>query len=642
MKKITLIFTLLLAIAGFTRAQVIENFESIKMNMMAGGADDLSSFTIVANPDTAGPANINKSTMVCKFMRDKDGVPWGGFWSPQTTPVDLTTNKYIHCKVWKPRISPVKVKIQYQTNTGTALETASMNPQTVINGWEELVFDMSSVPEVFDQFNFMPDFADPVGLTDDITIYFDDFYVNNDPTVGSAPVQVIEDFEHIPLNLMLGGAEDQSALTQIPNPYPTGINVTTNVMQLLRDKDGVAWCGFWSPLPTPVDVTTNKYVHVKVWKPRISPVKFKLEGGAAGTLEIASMNTQTLTNAWEDFVFDFSGKTGTYPIIAFMPDFIDPVGLTDDITIYFDDILVNNDPTPIAPTVKTINVDMHGSKLAEGQQVFISGDFGGAYGTWAQPGTIAGNEMFDLDGDSIYSITIVVPDAVTYQFKFFKGADWSQGDDGPGNRFLYINGNVNITYKWGVKASNLTLNVDMHGSGLAAGQKVYFAGDFGGDYGSWNAPGTNLNNMMTDTDGDSVYTAMIHLGQVGTFHFKFFKGDGWDGGEWAGDPNRDIKIVLGDTTATYNWGEKPQAISENQLVNKVSVYPVPFSNKLTFNTLVDVKSVVITTSYGQQVARFENPATGRTTINTSDLPSGMYFVTFTGKNGDKLTKKIIK
>jgi hypothetical protein len=642
MKKITLIFTLLLAMAGFTRAQVVENFESIKMNMMAGGADDLSSFTIVANPDTAGPANINKSAMVCKFLRDKDGVAWGGFWSPQTTPVDLTTNRYIHCKVWKPRISPVKVKIQYQTNTGTALETASMNPQTVINGWEELVFDMGSVPEVFDQFNFMPDFEDPLTLTEDITIYFDDFYVNNDPTVGSAPVQVIEDYEHIPLNLLFADqTTDKSLMTQIPNPDKSGINVTDNVIDFLRDKDGAIWGGFWSLLPMPVDFTTNKYVHVKVWKPRISPVVFHIEGGAGGTVEIPSMNTQTLTNAWEDMVFDFSTKTGPFTIIGLQPDKMDPVGLTDDIHIYFDDIIVNDDPTPIAPTVKTINVDMHGSGLTAGQQVFISGDFGGAYGSWAQPGSIAGNEMFDLDGDSIYSITVVVPDAVMYHFKFFKGADWNNGDNGPGDRALFINGNLNITYKWGVKASNLTLNVDMHGSGLTAGQTVYFAGDFGGDYGTWNAPGTNLNNKLTDIDGDSVYTAMIHIGQVGTFHFKFFKGDGWDGGEWAGDPNRALTVAK-DTTVTYIWGEKPQGITENTLVNKVSVYPVPFSNTLNISTLVNVKSVVIYSAYGQEVARLDNLTTGRTTINTSQLSNGMYFITFCSYTGDKFTKKLIK
>ena len=94
-------------------------------------------------------------------------------------------------------------------------------------------------------------------------------------------------------------------------------------------------------------MTTNKYMHVKVWKPRISPLHFKIEGGAAGNLEIPSMAPQNDINVWEDMVFDFTSKTGAYPTISFMPDFEDPLTLTEDITIYFDDIILNNDPNPI-------------------------------------------------------------------------------------------------------------------------------------------------------------------------------------------------------------------------------------------------------------------------------------------------------
>jgi hypothetical protein len=353
MKKFTIAFMLFLAFACLARAQVIEDFESIPMNVMTSGASDQSYFQVMANPD---PTGINTSGMVCMFLRDKDGIPWGGFYSPLPTPVDVTTNKYIHVKVWKPRISPVHMKLE--AGTSANVEITPINPQTVVNGWEELVFDFSATTGTYNTLTFMPDFEDPVTLTEDITIYFDDFYVNNDPTVGSAPVQLIEDYEHIGLNYMLGGADDNMSMTVIPNPDQSGINMSYYVVKFLRDKDGVPWSGFWSTLPTPVDVTTNKYVHVKVWKPRISPIHFKLEGGDAGTLEQTSTGPQTMTGTWEDMVFDFSSKTGTYPTIAFMPDFEDPVTLTEDIIIYFDDILVNDDPNPIvASSVQVTPLD---------------------------------------------------------------------------------------------------------------------------------------------------------------------------------------------------------------------------------------------------------------------------------------------
>ena len=97
--------------------------------------------------------------------------------------------------------------------------------------------------------------------------------------VGFSRAQLVSDFEVIKMNLMLGGGTDPSSMTVVPNPDPTGINTSNWVVKFVRDKDGVPWGGFWSTLPVPVDVTVNKYVHVKVWKPRISPLHFKLEGG---------------------------------------------------------------------------------------------------------------------------------------------------------------------------------------------------------------------------------------------------------------------------------------------------------------------------------------------------------------------------
>jgi hypothetical protein len=343
MKRNLLLTLILLAFVGFTKAQVIEDFEVIKMNLMLGGDADQSSMTVVPNPDATG---INTSNWVVKFVRDMDGVPWGGFWSSLPVVVDVTVNKYVHVKVWKTRISPIKFKLE--GGAAGTLEAPSMNPQTTTGAWEDIVFDFSSKTGTYPVIAFMPDFEDPLVLTEDIVIYFDDIIVNNDPTPNSAAAYVIEDYEVIKLNYMGGDPLlDLSTMTLIPNPDATGINTSNWVVKFERDKDGVPWGGFWSSLPAPIDVTTNKYMHAKVWKPRISPIKFKIEGGAAGTLEAPSMNPQAHTDMWEDMVFDYTSKTGTYPVIAFMPDFEDPLALAEDIVIYFDDIILNNDPNPL-------------------------------------------------------------------------------------------------------------------------------------------------------------------------------------------------------------------------------------------------------------------------------------------------------
>lgn len=443
MRKFTLLFIMMLAYAGISMAQTIEDFESIKMNIFSAGAN--GALTVMPNPD---PSGINTSANVVKMVRGFDGDPWAGWYATLPIPIDVTANKYVHVKVWKPRISPVVFKYEGAVNSG---DVYSMQPQALVGQWEELVFNMGdTVSGEYVKIVLIPDFETPLTLTEDITLYFDDIYANDDPAIGSAPVQMIDDYEHITMNYMGGGVEDLSSMLILPNPDPTGVNLSDYVIKFNRDKDGVPWGGFWSSLPAVIDVTTNKFVHVKVWKPRISPLRFKIEGGAAGTIEIASKYPQTKINEWEDIVFDFTEKTGTYPIIAFMPDFEDPLTLTDDIAIYFDDFIVNNDPNPITPPSQVINVDMSESGLAEGQQVFLSGALGGIYGSWAEPGTNANNEMFDTDGDKIYSITLALPDGVI-AFKFFMGAGWGSGDPAPGGDRTYtVAGSANLTYKWGI------------------------------------------------------------------------------------------------------------------------------------------------------------------------------------------------
>ena len=160
--------------------------------------------------------------------------------------------------------------------------------------------------------------------------------------------QVIENYEGTPItmNILNGGVDDLSSLTVVNNPFKTGINTSNKVCNLLRDKDGIPGTGFWSTKT--IDLTTNKFIHVKVYKTRITTVKFKVEDGLGGILEMASTNPQTKINQWEDIVFDFSSLTGNYTKISLMPDFIDPVGLSADINIYFDDIIVNNNPNPVS------------------------------------------------------------------------------------------------------------------------------------------------------------------------------------------------------------------------------------------------------------------------------------------------------
>lgn len=152
------------------------------------------------------------------------------------------------------------------------------------------------------------------------------------------------------LNVFANGpTQSNDDMVVVSNPNQSGVNTSSKCIQFTRritGNDAMPWAGFYSFVTDPdPDFTTNKYVHVKVLKQNTSDVKFKIEGGTAGTLEIPSMNAYTTPGVWQDMVFDFSEKTGAYPIVALSPDVEDLVG-SGDRTIYFDDIIVNNISTP--------------------------------------------------------------------------------------------------------------------------------------------------------------------------------------------------------------------------------------------------------------------------------------------------------
>ena len=149
---------------------------------------------------------------------------------------------------------------------------------------------------------------------------------------------------YIDLNLMRGGADDDSEFSRVPNPDPDDVNDSEEVVRFDRSQHGVPWGGFFAFLPVPLDVSEKKFVYVDVWKPRISPLRFKLEDGDTPDLEIESMVPQTQTEQWETIVFDFSEKDGEWNIIAFMPDFANPVDLDEDIVLYFANIRLGDEP----------------------------------------------------------------------------------------------------------------------------------------------------------------------------------------------------------------------------------------------------------------------------------------------------------
>lgn len=142
-------------------------------------------------------------------------------------------------------------------------------------------------------------------------------------------------------------------MIKVPNPFPEGINTTATTGKFKRSKDGYWWAFAWFDFPTvyiPASEATPMYLHVMVRKPIKSKVCVQLKGlNNASTYEIQTVNKRV--NEWEDLVFEINSPN-FYSMMEFKADFENaynppyPGRLSDDIEIYFDEIIVNSDPTP--------------------------------------------------------------------------------------------------------------------------------------------------------------------------------------------------------------------------------------------------------------------------------------------------------
>ena len=210
--------------------------------------------------------------------------------------------------------------------------------------------------------------------------------------------------------------------------------------------------GFLNPIPFALGATS---MSVRVWStgPGI-PVRLKVEQDTNNTINCETEALTTVTNAWETLVFDFSNEaTGTaalniantYNKASLFYNF-GTAGTGE--TFYWDDVEFVTSGPPVPGTID-FAVDMRGYTGTEDfttTGVFINGAYNGYCGTC--------NPMEDLDGDSIYTASLVIP-AGPQEFKYTIGAFVDEESLTPGdpcvlttgaftNRIITVNGDATL------------------------------------------------------------------------------------------------------------------------------------------------------------------------------------------------------
>lgn len=160
-----------------------------------------------------------------------------------------------------------------------------------------------------------------------------------------SPARVLPlDFEDDTVDYGIFGFEGADSMV-ITNPVPTGINTSSRVVESIKTDGALFYAGTVVPLEAPIDFSTTQKIAIKIYSPKANiPIRLKIETAAGGSEFIELDRNTTVTNEWEEIVWDFTGDPQIgldfVQIVIFFEFVVDLPG--DGSTYYFDDIQLKN------------------------------------------------------------------------------------------------------------------------------------------------------------------------------------------------------------------------------------------------------------------------------------------------------------
>ncbi len=270
----------------------------------------------------------------------------------------------------------------------------------------------------------------------------------------------------------------------------------------------------------------------------------------------------------------------------------------------------------------TFNVDMSFETVSDAG-VHIAGGFQG----WDPAAT----ELFDVDGDGVYSIMLPQTSGETVEYKYINGDAWGQDETAlGGNRSLTVGDDDMVLPNYCFNSLEpceydsegvwVTFKVDMSFEIINYTDGIHIAGSFQG----WDPSAIEL----SDDDDDMVYEVMLDiLEEPGdTVEFKFVNGD-----EWGEDENiGSNRMLIVPETATVL--DAPCFGSSDPCPDP------PASVEVTF--VVDMQYEEVSVNGVHIAGGFQSwdPAASEMTDTDGD---GKYEINFTFAPGEELQYKFI-
>ena len=309
-----------------------EIFDASVFQGFGGASND-----VIANPDT----NVNESATVGQIIKGCC-ESWAGNFITLSAPIDFSENKVIKMDVWSPRPGgSVLLKLENLDDANINIEKVAT---TVGNGaWESVYFDFNDI-DTANTYQKLVMFFD-IGTVGDGSSDWT-FYIDNIKQVASASGAfeklVVEDFNGVAPSV--GAFGNAGAGVVVLDDLPSGSGSVTDGVGMFDKAAGAeTWAGLFFEVAT-LDLDTYSNISLKTWSPKAGAViKFKLENVDNSISHEVDMST-TVTDAWEELVYDFSGAPAAdYTKIVIFFDF-DVTG--DGSVYYFDNIQLRNTGTP--------------------------------------------------------------------------------------------------------------------------------------------------------------------------------------------------------------------------------------------------------------------------------------------------------
>lgn len=320
MKKITLFIIILTGTFVFAQSSHTIDFEPAGTgsgwNWTA--SDVAPSFSEITNPVSGG---INTSNKVVEFIAYTTDQNWALCHTSDDGEFTFdVTNSTVKIMVYKPTISNVAIKFE---GLSPAIEIKVAN--TVVNQWEELVFDFSgSIGNTYSKIVIIPDFVEPYvngkDRTTDNTLYFDNIIVPNGVYTGPLPepaaahsAPVHDETNNQVISIFSDPYTDLSGSNFNPNWGQSTVATTESLSgNSVLKYSGLNYQGTnlgSTDGGVPQDVSSTTHLHVDFWTPNATTLKFFVLDQSAGEVSY-DVTSSIATETWVSVEIPLSHFSG--------------------------------------------------------------------------------------------------------------------------------------------------------------------------------------------------------------------------------------------------------------------------------------------------------------------------------------------